>query len=162
MKKFIYICVALALSVSVSAVENNHCPECTDELNDSINICKIGFGQSRNKLEAAAMAKIEARDALLEVLRDSVALICCQVEVKRDNDGEFLSIKYFNKKEHPTKYYFREDSILTNVAVRCEECARDGKKEYKACCILSAPREDFSRASNIVMFQILGMMSSFF
>lgn len=147
MKKFLYICIALALSVSVSAVEINHCIECTNELNDSVTISKIGYGHSRNRSEAVAMAKTEARSALLDVLRDSVAQICYLVEVQHDEDGEFLNIKYFNKKEDPTKYYFQGDSILTNVTVRCEECAREGKQEYKACCVLSAPREDFSRAS---------------
>lgn len=162
MKRFLYICIALSLSVSVSAVEINHCTECANELNDSATISKIGYGHSRNRSKAVAMAKTEARNALLDVLRDSVAQICYQVEVQRDDDGEFLNIKYFNKKEDPTKYYFWGDSILTDVMIRCEECARDGRHEYKACCVLSAPREDFSRASNIVMFQILRMMSSFF
>ena len=149
----------LSLSVSLSAVENRSCTKCAEALNDSVNICKIGYGLSRNKLEAAAMAKIEARDALLDELRDSVALICRQVDVMRDDEGEFLSIKYFNKNETPTKYYFHADNILKNVTILCEECTRNEMREYHACCVLCAPRDDFSRASNIVMFQILGMMS---
>ena len=160
----ILICIGIALLMSGLTLhaEQNPCMECIAEKTDTINIRKIGYGYSKDRLKAEALAQIAARDSLLEVLRDSVAMICYSVEVKRDAEGDYLRIKYFNKKEKPTKYYFMNDGILTNITVLCQESVCDEKKKYKACCVLGAPEKDFSRASNTVMFEILCMMSSFF
>ena len=159
----ILICLGIALCVPIITVhaEQNPCKECATEKTDTINIRKIGYGYSKDRLEAEALAQIAARDSLLEVLRDSVAMICYNVEVMRDTEGDYLNIQYFSKNEKPTKYYFKDDGILTNITVLCKESVREEKKKYKACCVLSAPGGDFSRASNIVMFQILSMMSFF-
>lgn len=159
---FVYLCFALLFSVRALHAEQNLCRECMEESKDTINIIKMGVGFGKNQSEAESLAQIAARDSLLEELRDSVALICSEVEIKKYADGEYLAIKYFDKNEQPTKYYFREDSILTTTTIMCQQCVREGKKRYKACCVLSAPRAEFSRASNIVMFQILTIISSFF
>lgn len=154
--------ITLFLSVTTLHAEQNPCSECAMELADSVNITKVGFGYDRNKLKAETLAYIAARDSLLAEMRDSVAMICVEVEAKQDKSGEYLSIKFFSKDEEPTRFYFQEDGILTSIKVLCKESVCEGKKKYKACCVLSAPKEDFSHASNVVMFRILQMMSSFF
>lgn len=154
--------IALSLSVATLHAGQNPCSECAMELADSVNITKVGFGYDRNKLKAEELAYNAARDSLLAELRDSVAMICVEVELKQDKSGEYLNIKFFSKNEEPTRYYFQEDGILTSIKVLCKESACEEKKKYKACCVLGAPKEDFSRASNVVMFHILQKMSSFF
>jgi len=154
--------IAFFLSVTTLHAEQNPCSECAMELTDSVSIRKVGLGYDRNKLKAETIAYSAARDSLLAELRDSVAMICVEVEVMRDESGEYLSIKFFSKDEEPTRYYFSEDGILTNIKVLCKESVCERKKKYKACCVLSAPKEDFSRASNVVMFHILKMMHSSF
>lgn len=154
--------IAFFISVMTLHAEQNPCSECAMEFADSVSITKVGLGYDKNKLKAEALAYIVARDSLLAELRDSVAMICVEVEVKKDKSGEYLNIKFFSKNEEPTRYYFQEDDILTSIKVLCKEGVCEGKKKYKSCCVLSAPKEDFSRASNVVMFRILQMMSSFF
>lgn len=159
---FIYLCFAFLISAEALHAEQNLCRECMEESKDTINVRKMGVAYSKDKSEAESMAKIAARDSLLEVLRDSVAVICAEVEIKKDAHGEYLAIKYFDKNEQPTKYYFQEDNILTAPTIVCQQYVCEEGKKYKACCVLSAPIEEFSQASNIVMFQILSIMSSFF
>ena len=142
--------------------EQNPCSECAMVFADSVNITKVGFGCDRSKLKAEELAYIAARDSLSAELRDSVAMICIEAELKQYKSGEYLNIKFFSKNEEPTRYYFQEDDILTSIKVLCKESVCEGKKKYRACCVLSAPKEDFSRAANVVMFRILQMMSSFF
>lgn len=154
--------IVFFLSVTTLHAEHNPCSECAMVFADSVNITKVGFGYDRNKLKAEALAYIAARDSLLAELRDSVAMICVEVEIKQDKSREYLNIKFFSKDEEPTRYYFQEDGILTSIKVLCKESVCEGKKKYKACCVLSATKEDFSHASNVVMFRILQMMSSFF
>lgn len=157
----INFCIALFMSVMTIHAEQNLCAECMTEQTDSVNIRKVGFGYEKNKAKAEELAQQTARDSLLEVLRDSVATICAEVEVKRDKSGEYLNIKFFSKNEEPSRYYFTQDGILTDINVVCNESVCDGKKKYKACCVLSAPEKDFTRAANVVMFRILGQMSMF-
>lgn len=154
--------IVFFLSVTTLHAEHNPCSECAMELADSVNITKVGFGYGKNKSKAEELAYFAARDSLLAELRDSVAMICVAVEIKQDKSREYLNIKFFSKDEEPTRYYFHEDGILTSIKVLCKESICEGKKKYKACCVLSAPKEDFSHASNVVMFRILQMMSSFF
>lgn len=154
--------IAFFLSVTTLHAEQNPCSECAMEFADSVNITKVGFGYDKKKLKAETLAYNAARDSLLAELRDSVAMICVEVEVKQDKSGEYLNIKFFSKDEEPARYYFQEDGVLTDIKVLCKESVCEGKKKYKACCVLSAPKEDFSRASNVVMFRIIQMMSSFF
>ena len=164
MKTFAFL-INLWITLFVSGMtihaEQNLCAECRTEQTDSVNIRKVGFGYGKNKAKAEEIAQQAARDSLLEMLRDSVATICAEVEVKSDKSGEYLSIKFFSKNEEPTRYYFIEDGILTNINVICKESVCEEKKKYKACCVLSAPKKDFTRAANVVMFQILGRMSMF-
>lgn len=164
MKAFAFLInlwIALFVSVMTIHAEHNLCAECITEQADTVNIRKVGFGYEKNKAKAEELAQQAARDSLLEVLRDSVATICAEVEVKSDKSGEYLSIKFFSKNEEPSRYYFAQDGILTDINVVCNESVCDGKKKYKACCVLSAPEKDFTRAANVVMFQILGQMSMF-
>lgn len=154
--------IALFLSVTTLHAGQNPCSECTMEFADSVSITKVGLGYDKNKSKAETLAYNAARDSLLAELRDSVAMICVEVEVKQYKSGEYLNIKFFSKNEEPTRFYFQEDGILTCIKVLCKESVCEGKKRYKACCVLSAPKEDFSRAANVVMFRILQMMSSFF
>lgn len=164
MKTFAFL-INLWITLFVSGMtihaEQNLCPECRTEQTDSVNIRKVGFGYEKNKAKAEELAQQTARDSLLEVLRDSVATICAEVEVKSDKSGEYLSIKFFSKNEEPSRYYFAQDGILTDINVVCKESVSEGKKKYKACCVLSAPEKDFTRAANVVMFRILGQMSMF-
>lgn len=153
--------IAFSLFVMTLHAEQNLCAECLTEQTDSVNIRKVGLGYSKSQAKAEELALQAARDSLLEVLRDSVGMICNEVEVKRDKSGEYLSIKFFSKDEEPTRYYFVEDGILKDVSVLCKESVCEGKKKYKACCVLSAPKKDFTRAANVVMFQILNRMSFF-
>lgn len=164
MRAFAFVinfCIALFMSVMTIHAEQNLCAECMTEQADTVNIRKVGFGYGKNKAKAEELAQQAARDSLLEVLRDSVATICAEVEVKSDKSGEYLSIKFFSKNEEPSRYYFAQDGILTGINVVCNESVCDGKKKYKACCVLSAPEKDFTRAANVVMFRILGQMSMF-
>lgn len=164
MKTFAFLinlCFALFMSVMTIHAEQNLCAECRTEQTDSVNIRKVGFGYGKNKAKAEELAQQAARDSLLQVLRDSVATICAEVEVKSDKSGEYLSIKFFSKNEEPSRYYFAQDGILTDINVACKESVCEEQKKYKACCVLSAPEKDFTRAANVVMFQILGRMSMF-
>lgn len=164
MRAFAFVinfCIALFMSVMTIHAEQNLCAECRTEQTDSVNIRKVGFGYEKNKAKAEELAQQAARDSLLEVLRDSVATICAEVEVKSDKSGEYLSIKFFSKNEVPSRYYFTQDGILTDINVVCKESVCVEKKKYKACCVLSASKKNFTRAANAVMFRILGQMSMF-
>ena len=162
MKEVFYLCIALCLFTMPLCAESSKCEKCVTELEDSNVVCKIGYGHSTNRKIAKEQAKSKARDALLEVLRDSVAEICRHVEVQSDAEGEYLSIKYFSEEEECTKYYFHEDGFLNHIKTRCREWVRKKDGVYEASCVLSAPKEEFSRASNFVMFQILNIMADYF
>ena len=164
MKTFAFLinlCLTLSVSVMTIHAEQNLCAECMTEQTDSVNLRKVGFGYGKNKAKAEEFAQLAARDSLLQVLRDSVATICAEVEVKSDKSGEYLNIKFFSKNEEPSRYYFTQDGILTDINVVCKESVCVEKNKYKACCVLSAPEKDFTRAANVVMFRILGQMSMF-
>ena len=161
MKRVLYLCIAFCLSAMPLWAESNKCERCVKKLENSNVVCKIGYGHSTNKKIAEAQAERKAKGTLLEVLRDSVAVICYHVEVRRDAEGEYLSIKYFSEEEEGTKYYFHEDGLLNRITIRCRECVRKKNGVYEASCVLSAPKEEFSRASNIVMFQILNIMACY-
>lgn len=155
----LFFCIAFSRSVMTLHAEQSPCSKCAER--DTIDIRKTGLAYSKSQTKAEELAQQTARDSLLEVLRDSVATICAEVEVKHDKSGEYLSIKFFSKNEEPSRYYFTQDGILTDINVVCKESVCVEKKKYKACCVLSAPRKDFTRAANAVMFQILGQMSMF-
>ena len=128
--------------------------------NDTTCVIRDGFGQSESRAKAEALALKAARNALLLVLRDSVAVICHEVKVFRDSKDEYLQIKYFNDDEPPTKFYFHENGVLNDITVVHKECVLEKNKRYKARCVLSAPQADFSSASDIVFFQILNILSN--
>lgn len=160
MNKFLYLCFTLCFSCMVLHARSSKCEGCVRALRDSNVVCKIAYGYSTDRKKAETQAKNKARRALLKELCDSVAEICHQVEVKRDAEGEYLRIKYFSEEEKGTKYYFHEDGILNHIKIRCRDCVLNKKNgKYEACYVLSAPKEEFSRASDIVMFQILKIMS---
>jgi len=159
MNKILYLCIAVCLYAMPMYAENKKCEECVKELSDSNVVCRIGYGYSTKKKEAEAQARNKAKDALLEVLRDSVAKICYRVEVQRDKKEEYLKIKYFRNKDITTKFYFHEEGVLNNIQIHCQECVRKKDGEYEASCVMSAPTKEFSRASDVVMFQILSIMS---
>lgn len=155
MKEVLYLCIAVCLYAMPLRAEDNKCEKVVQELKDSNVVCRIGYGQNPKKKKAVAQAELKAKKALLDVLCDSVAQICNHVEVQQDERGEFLSIQYFNKKEIPRKFFFHKEGILNDITIQCRECRRRKDGEYEASCVMSAPKDDFSRASNIVMFQIL-------
>lgn len=94
----------------------------------------------------------------MEVLCDSVANICCHVEVLQDERGEFLSIQYFNEEESPGIFYFHKEGFWNNIIIQCRECTRKKDGSYEASCVMSALKKESPRASDCVMFQILMLM----
>lgn len=128
---------------------------------DTACVVRTGYGQSESWAKAEAIAQKAARNALLLVLRDSVAVICHEVRVFREGKEEYLQIKYFTDDDPPSKYYFHEDDVLNDITVVNKECVLEKNKRYKARCVLSAPRADFSRASDIVFLRILKILSNY-
>ena len=161
MKRLLCIFIAMLFIMTTLCARQYEKAESVPVQKDTINVVKVGYGHSEKRAKAKALALEAANDSLLLVLRDSVAPICKEVKVCRDEKGEYLQIKFFTNKEQPSKFYFHEEGILNNITVVHKECVRGEDKRYKAECVLSAPREEFSRASNIVMFHILEIMSSF-
>lgn len=158
MNRFIYLCIVVCFYALQLHAGDNRCERVAQELRDSNTVCCIGYGHSTKKKIAKAQAEEKAKEALLEVLRDSVAKICYHVEVQKDERGDFLSIQYFKKSETPRKFYFHEEGILNDIKIQCKECRRKKDGEYEASCVMSSPTKEFSRASSIVMFQIMMIM----
>lgn len=161
MEKVLYLCIVVCFYAMQLHAEDNKCEKLMQELRDSNTVCCIGYGYSSNKEIAEEQAANKAKKALLEILCDSVAKICYHVEVLQDERGEFLSILYFDKEDYPSKFYFHKEGILNNIIIQCQRCTRKKDRKYEASCVMSAPRKEFSRASNCVMFQILMKMSDY-
>lgn len=147
MKRVLCICIAMFLSVMALHAERN--------------IKREGEGYSESRLKAELLAYGRARDALMKALCDSVLQICEEAEVLRDIDGEYLSIKFFKKKEKPFKFYFHESGLFNAITVVRKECICDKNWKYRARCVLSAPEKDYEEATNIITFQMLRYMSNF-
>ena len=76
--------ITLFLSVTTLHAEQNPGSECAMVFADSVNITKVGFGYGKNKSKAEVLAYSAARDSLLAELRDSIAMICVEVELKQE------------------------------------------------------------------------------
>lgn len=161
MSRVLYICIMMSFYMTALYARLDVKAEGMSAQKDTTCVVKTGYGQSESRAKAEAIAQKAARNALLLVLRDSVAVICHEVRVFREGKEEYLQIKYFTDDDPPSKYYFHEDDVLNDITVVNKECVLEKNKRYKARCVLSAPRADFSRASDIVFLRILKILSNY-
>lgn len=138
------------------------CEECEQmvQMTDSTISC-MGYRCAPAQAEADSMAMSNARRELIELLRDSVAAICYRAEVRNATE-EYIEYQMFSDQAETRQFFFTNEGILVETPVVCRNTYQDKDGKCHSCCVLVAKREELSRGSNMVMFEILQRMFMMF
>lgn len=165
MQKSVLIIALLAVAMPLAAQQSREvvCEECEQmvQMTDS-TISRMGYGCAPMQAEADSMAMSNARRELIELLRDSVAAICYKAEAVRNAAGEYIEYQMFSDQAETRQFFFTNEGILVETPVVCRNTYQDKDGKYHSCCVLVAKREELSRGSDIIMFEILQRMFMMF
>lgn len=164
MQKSVFLIALLAVAMPLAAQQNREvvCEECEQmvQMTDSI-ISRMGYGCAPTQAEADSMAMSNARRELIELLRDSVAAICYKAVVRNATE-EYIEYQMFSDQAETRQFFFTNEGILVETPVVCRNTYQYKDGKYHSCCVLVAKREELSRGSDIIMFEILQRMSMMF
>ena len=164
MQKSVLIIALLAATMPLAAQQSRDvvCEACEQmvQMTDS-TISRMGYGCAPTQAEADSMAMSNARRELIELLRDSVAAICYKAEVRNATE-EYIEYQMFSDQAETRQFFFTNEGILVETPVVCRNTYQDKDGKYHSCCVLVAKREELSRGSDIIMFEILQRMFMMF